>query len=223
MRNTRRTVVAVLALTMIAIGCGDDATDSPTTLAGATTTTAPGTTTTVATTTTAATATTAATTTTAAATTTSATTTTAATTTTEPPDPAITIDGTTVTINPDALVPPFFAAPASGSSDPYWHFHTTPAQDGFFLAVEAYTTGYGVASTGELGTYPIECTTAGTGICVHFDQDGPGPAGDVGADFLATGSITFDLLEPGSYDITLENLAFTDGTTIPGPLRFVSG
>ena len=116
MRNTRRTVVAVLALTMITIGCGDDATDSPTTLAGATTTTAPGTTTTVATTTTAATATTAATTTTAAATTTSATTTTAATTTTEPPDPAITIDGTTVTINPDALVPPFFAAPASGSS-----------------------------------------------------------------------------------------------------------
>jgi hypothetical protein len=54
---------------------------------------------------------------------------------------------------------------------------------------------------------------------VHFDADGPGPLTDLGADFLVTGSITFAALTATTFDVTLTDVTFSDGTTIPGPLR----
>jgi hypothetical protein len=134
--------------------------------------------------------------------------------------PAIDIAGGVVTINPDALAPLFYAPPADGSVDPFYHLHTSPDEDGFFLSVEAYTV-YGSAWTGQTGTFAIDCSPAGTGICVHFDPDGSGPLANLGSDFLATGEITIVALGEAGFDVTLSEVAFSDGTTIPGPLRLV--
>ena len=137
------------------------------------------------------------------------------------PAPAVSIEDGVVTINPAALAPLFYSPADPDAADPLYLFHTTPAKDGFFLSVEAYTK-FGRDWTGELGTFPIDCTQGGTGICVHFDPDGPGPAGDLGADFEVTGEVTFTRLDADGYDITLSDVRFSDGTTIPGPLQLMS-
>ena len=126
-----------------------------------------------------------------------------------------------MTIDPSALAPLYYAPPVPGSPDPFYHIHTTPAVDGFFLSIEAYTV-YGTQWTGQLGTFEIDCSVAGTGICVHFDPDGPGPAVDLGSDFSGSGQITFTLLETGAFEVTLANVAFAQGTVIPGPLTLAS-
>lgn len=109
--------------------------------------------------------------------------------------------------------PPVYAQ--VGGSDPFFHIHNVPASDGFFFSLEMYTV-YGSAWTGELGTFDIGCAAASTGICAHFDPDGPGPLGDLGADFLATGSVTINQLDAEGYDVVVDELVFTDGTTITG-------
>ena len=126
-----------------------------------------------------------------------------------------------VTIDPAALAPLYYAPPVAGSSDPFYHIHTTPDIDGFFLSIEAYTV-YGTDWTGELGTFDIDCSASGTGICVHFDPDGPGPMPDLGADFAVTGQVTFTVLEQDAFDVTLTDVLFSDGTIIPGPLNLTS-
>jgi hypothetical protein len=40
--------------------------------------------------------------------------------------------------------------------------------------------------------FQVDYSPAGSGICIHFDADG--------------------------FEVTLTNVTFTDGTTIPGPL-----
>lgn len=139
--------------------------------------------------------------------------------------------GEPITLNPDgsytidwgALAgPAYFAPPASGAADPFFHVHNDPASDGFFFSVEAYTTGYGTAWTGGLGDFVIDCSPAGTGICVHFDPDGPGPLQDLGSDFLVTGDVTIQQADAGGFVAVFSNVGFSDGTTIPGPFT-VSG
>ena len=130
---------------------------------------------------------------------------------------AIEVDGDQVTIDWSQVANPFFAAPVAGAADPFYQLHTDPGSDGFFLGIEAYTV-YGAAWTGELGTFAIDCTPQGTGICVHFDPDGSGPEPNAGADFAATGTITFHELEDGSFSATLENVQFSNGLMIAGPL-----
>jgi hypothetical protein len=139
-----------------------------------------------------------------------------------PPEKPISIAAGVVTIDADGIVPLVFVPPEAGSTDPFFHIHTSPATDGFFLGIELYTV-YGAAWTGQTGTFPIDCTPAGTGICVHFDPDGPGPQRNLGADFLATGQIRIDQLTTNEFDVTLTTVAFSDGTTIPGPLRLIAG
>jgi hypothetical protein len=101
-----------------------------------------------------------------------------------------------------------------GSGDPFFHIHTSNAADGFFLAFEMYTV-WGQGWTGETGTFDIGCLDPrlDTGICVHFDPDGPGPLGDLGEDFGARGLVTIHQLGETGYDIDVAGLAFTDGTT----------
>ena len=139
----------------------------------------------------------------------------------QPTAPAIVIQGSAVTINPDALAALVFVPPAAGSADPFYHIHTTPAVDGFFLSIEAYTL-YGPKWTGQLGTFAIDCSPAGTGICVHFDPDGPGAQPDLGKDFKVTGEIAFTVLSATAFDVTLRNITFSNGTTIAGPFRLRS-
>ena len=128
-----------------------------------------------------------------------------------------------VAINWEALRgEPFFDPPVGGSADPFYHIHTMPNVDGFFFSIEAYTTGYGPAWTGELGTFAIDCSINGSGICVYFDPDGPGPIPVAGQGFDATGEITFHALSDEGYDLTLTDVAFSEGYTIPGPIR-ISG
>ena len=204
MRHRTKTYALIATLVLLAAACGDDdagTTAAPTTAATAapTTTEAPAT---------------------SAAPTTSeapATTVAPATTTTAEPMGAITSDGSDYHID-WSMATPFFAPPAAGSGDPFYQLHSDPAADGFFLSVEAYTV-YGTAWTGELGTFEIDCSPAGTGICVHFDPDGAGPEGNAGADFAATGQITFHELGPDGFRATLENVQFSNGITISGPLE----
>ena len=145
-----------------------------------------------------------------------ATTTTVAETTTTAAGPALVESDGVYTINWDALLGAVFFAPPGGGSDPFFQVHTTPAADGFFFGVEAYTV-YGTAWTGELGEFTIDCTPAGTGICVHFDPDGPGPVGDLGADFMVTGDIEIIQADADGFVAIFSDVAFSDGSTIPGP------
>lgn len=108
---------------------------------------------------------------------------------------------------------PFFALAAH--LDPFFHIHTDPDLDGFFISFELYTT-YGPTWTGELGTFEISCSAASTGICVHFDPDGDGPIGNLGADFRAAGTVTINALDETTYDIVVDELVFSDGTTVTG-------
>lgn len=199
MRITRLLVVLALAVA----ACGGSTGDTTTTTAAAATTAATTTTTAAATTTTAA-----------------ATTTTAA-----PAGDPLTETATGVyTIDWDGLQGAvFYAAPAAGSSDPFFHVHTDPATDGFFFSVEAYTTGYGTAWTGELGETTVGCTPAGSGICIHFDPDGPGPIGDLNADFMATGFVDVLQADADGFVGVFTDVSFSDGTTIPGPFTVSGG
>ena len=131
------------------------------------------------------------------------------------PGSAIVQDGNTYTIDWSALAgPAFFAPPSAGSSDPFFHIHSDGATDGFFFSLELYTTGYGPLWTGQLGTFPIGCAADSTGICAHFDPDGPGPTGDLGADFGATGSITINQLDASGYSIDVGQITFSNGSVI---------
>ncbi len=127
---------------------------------------------------------------------------------------AVTIDGSTVSIDWAALSSTPFYAPAGAGSDPFFHIHTNPATDGFFLAFEMYTV-WGGGWTGETGTFPITCGDAVTssGICPYFDPDGPGPLPVLGGDFGATGEMTINELGPDGYNIVVHSLTFSDGTT----------
>lgn len=139
------------------------------------------------------------------------------------PVATLTQDGNVYTVNWSGLQStPFYAVPAASSSDPLYFIHTDPVVDGFYLAFEMYTTGYGQEWTGELGQVNISCLdpVASTGICPHFDPDGAGPLGDLNADFAATGDITIAQLDEVGYDITVNELAFSDGTSITG-LRLI--
>ncbi len=136
---------------------------------------------------------------------------------TEPVE-ALVRNGSAYTVTWEALVSePFYAVPAATSVDPFYFIHTMEA-DGFYLAFEMYTTGYGQEWAGELGEVAISCLDPvnSTGICPHFDPDGPGPLGDLNADFAATGSITITQLDPTGYDVTVDELTFSDGTQIVG-------
>jgi len=191
----RLTTCAALVAMMVAAS-GGSATTTTTTTAGSTTTTSGG-----------------------------ATTTTSATTTSDPGSDASAIttneDGS-YTIDWDALEGTvFFAPPVGGSSDPFYHVHTDPAVDGFFLSIEAYTV-YGTAWTGQLGDFAIGCGPAASGICVHFDPDGPGPIGNLGADFRVSGDITITQADENGFAAIITNLEFSDGTTIPGPFTVSS-
>lgn len=55
----------------------------------------------------------------------------------------------------------------SGSFHSYYLFHDN--EDGFDFHVELWTT-HGFGWTGQLGTFPIDCT--GIGICANFSPDG---------------------------------------------------
>lgn len=127
-------------------------------------------------------------------------------------DPALELSGTSATVNWDAVHPTFIQP--DGGADPFFHIHSSNAEDGFYLSFELYTV-YGAQWTGETGTFEISCAdpTTSTGICVHFDPDGPGSVGDLGADFGATGTISINQLDASAYDITVSDLTFSDGTT----------
>jgi hypothetical protein len=124
-------------------------------------------------------------------------------------------EGDVYQIDWDALTGPVgFAAP-SGSSQ--WYLvHSSPDEDGFLFSVEAHT-GCGSQWSGQPGTFAIGCSTTGTGICVHFDPDGNGPEPDLGADHLTTGTIEILQADTTDFVAVLSGLAFTDGSTIPGP------
>ncbi len=135
--------------------------------------------------------------------------------TTVPAAGAMEIDGDVVTIAWDNLGSTPFYAPAAGGGDPFFHIHTNPDADGFFLSFELYTTGYGQQWTGETGTFDISCADPvnSTGICPYFDADGPGPEPVKGDDFAATGSLTIVQLDDVGYEIVIHELVFSDGTT----------
>ena len=110
-------------------------------------------------------------------------------------------------------VNPTYLPNTGPASDPFFHIHTSNELDGFYLSFELYTM-WGQGWTGETGDFEISCLdqNSDTGICVHFDPDGPGPMGDIAADFGATGQVTITALDNGMYDVSVHSLRFTDGT-----------
>jgi hypothetical protein len=152
--------------------------------------------------------------------------------TTEPPGTATTLDPaapTTAVPTPVRVyeldwskltLPPWFGYDdVSNPADPFWHLHNQ-ADEGFFLSLEMYTTGFGSTWTGEAGEFDLGCSGDGSGICIHFDPDGHGEEyGDLNADFTATGRIEIAKLDEEGYDLVLSNVVFSDGATIPGHTR----
>ncbi|GMQ86023.1 MAG: hypothetical protein BMS9Abin07_1595 [Acidimicrobiia bacterium] len=141
------------------------------------------------------------------------------TTTAAPAEPPLAKDGENYTITWASVTNPLWDPNAGSDADPFFFIHTQPDVDGFFFSLEMFTTGYGALWQGELGDVDIICDEAApapnsTGICPHFDPDGSGPIGDLNADFAATGSITINQLDAGGYDITVNEIAFSDGSTI---------
>lgn len=131
------------------------------------------------------------------------------TTTTTVPEPAFTLsepdaDGIiAVNVNPSGLSPLFNSLIDGG--DPYYHVHTQ--QDDLFIGIEMYSV-YGDGWTGELGTFPADCTTHG--ICVYFDPDGTGA---MGSSEPGTGTVTVVQID-GETIVTLDDVLFegADGT-----------
>ncbi|MCP3977177.1 MAG: hypothetical protein GY720_22030 [bacterium] len=147
------------------------------------------------------------------------TTTEATTTTSSAPEPALTEDDDTFSIVWTSVADPFWDPSAGTADDPFFFIHTSPDSDGFYFALEMFTTGYGALWQGELGEVAIICNEAppapsSTGICPHFDPDGPGPLGDLNADFLAAGSITINQLDDDGYDIVVNEIRFSNGSVI---------
>ena len=209
-----RHLAGVIAFALLIGACGgsdsgaSEGTPAPTTTATAATPSAP-TTTPAAVTSTEATASTAA----------EKTTTTQATTTTAVPQSALTNNDGTYSIVWTSASNPFWDPNAGTADDPFFFIHTRPDQDGFYFSLEMYTTGYGALWQGELGVVAVICNEAppapnSTGICPHFDPDGPGPLGDLNADFAAIGSITINQLDDDGYDIVIDEIVFSDGSTI---------
>jgi len=127
---------------------------------------------------------------------------------------ALVFDGTTATIN-WAGVSAVYLPNTGPADDPFFQIHTDNALDGFYLSFEFFLV-WGEAWTGETGTFEISCSdpTTDTGICVHFDPDGDGPLGNVGADFAAAGSVTINQLDDAGYSIMVTGLTFSDGTVV---------
>lgn len=145
----------------------------------------------------------------------------ATTTTTAPPPPLIESPEGTYEVNWSALgAPPYFGYDdTTDPEDPFWLINNQTQVDGFSFGLEMYTTGFGERWQGRLGKYRIWCDRRGTGICLHFDPDGEGPQPDLGADFATTGTVTIHELDPDGYHLVLEDVEFTDGSRIPGPLE----
>ncbi len=129
---------------------------------------------------------------------------------------ALRSEGNVYEIDWEALVGPVIFAPPGTATDPFYLVHNTPEHDGFSFSVEAHT-ACGTQWSGQLGTFAIGCSTAGTGICVYFDPDGSGPTPDLGADFMVTGTIEILRADGVNFIAELSNLTFSDGSTIPGP------
>ncbi len=192
-----RVLAVAVTLVLLAVACGDDDTDGASGDTGTTSSTvsptseAPGSTETE----------------------TDTPTTSTAPETTAAPEPALDLTGDLAMVNWDAVTDTYI--PAAGTAeDPYFHVHSSNDADGFFLSLELYTV-WGQAWTGETGTFAISCgdPVAGTGICAHFDPDGPGPLTDLGEDFAATGTVVVNQLDEGGYDLVVQDLSFSDGTT----------
>lgn len=148
-----------------------------------------------------------------------------ATTTTTEPEPALVLEsaagdgGAVYSLDWSLLQYPalFVFDDETNPDDPFFHIHNQP-EDGFFFSLEMYTTGFGEAWDGETGTFDLSCTPEGSGICIHFDPDSDADElADLGADFAATGEIEITQLDDEGYDLTLTDVEFSDGTTIPGP------
>ncbi|NND74688.1 MAG: hypothetical protein HKN44_06735 [Ilumatobacter sp.] len=109
-----------------------------------------------------------------------------------------------VTIDGAALAPLFDTF--QDGTDPFYLVHTQ--QDDIFVSAELYTK-FGDEWTGQLGTFPTDCTTHG--ICVYFDPDGVGPLVGGGP---GEGTLTITQLEGGSV-ITLDDVEISteDGAT----------
>jgi hypothetical protein len=131
-----------------------------------------------------------------------------------PPPPVYELDWTNLTVRP------YFAFDdETEPDDPFWRLNTDP-DEGFLFAMEMYTTGFGDAWTGDTGEFDIGCHDASSGICVHLDPDTEADEpGNLNADFLATGTIRIDRLDDGGYDLTLRDVVFSDGSSLPGPTR----
>jgi hypothetical protein len=147
--------------------------------------------------------------------------------------PPTTIGEPALLVAIDAEVPPVYElawdrlrfAPFFGydddtdPDDPFWHLHTQD-DEAFWFSLEMFTTGFGEAWEGETGTFDLGCGAELSGICLHLDPDGDGDAADdLNADFRATGTIRIDQLDEDGYDLTLSDVEFTDGSTLPGPTR----
>ena len=127
-------------------------------------------------------------------------------------------DGDTYTIVWENTTSPFWDPDAGTDESPFFFVHTKPAQDGFYFALEMYTTGYGALWTGELGEVQVLCMEGApgpnsTGICPWFDPDGPGPMDPFSA-FGATGTITIDQLDSDGYDITVNEIVYAEGAMV---------
>ena len=201
MISLKRLAFLLVAMMLVSAACGDD--DSTTT-EPTTATTAPATSTSAVAETTA----------------TAAPATTAAATTTVAAAEAIVIgvpdaEGViAVAIDGEQLSPLFDAF--QGGADPFYQVHTQ--QDDIFIGLELYTV-FGDAWTGELGTFPTDCTTHG--ICVYLDPDGIGPLPGGGP---GTGTITIEQLEGGTIatidEVTIEaddgQVYMLSGVTLTG-------
>lgn len=203
----RRALTVLLVVVLVGCGSSDDATSSSSTLAGSTTV-APTTTTSSG----------------------PPTTTTAGSSTTSVPGPTTTAEPRPQgPLEPDnrgryeirwrrLLVTPGFEFVDTDPDNPFWLIHTDAERDGFYFSLELYTTGYGALWEGELGEVEISCSEPppgdnSTGVCPHFDPDGPGPFPDlVGTE--GTGTITITRLDEDGYDITIDDITMGLGQSI---------
>ena len=133
----------------------------------------------------------------------------------EDPEPAAVSDpdGAGLLVLDWSLVHPIYIPQDTSGSDPFFHIHTDAELDGFYMSFELYTV-WGEAWTGDTGVFDITCIdpVTSTGLCIHFDPDGPGPLGDTAADFGATGTMLINQLDEFGYDLEVTGLTFTDGT-----------
>lgn len=53
---------------------------------------------------------------------------------------------------------------------------------------------------------------------MYLDVDGPGAVPVAGSNFDATGMITIVQLDESGYEVVLEDIVFSEGYVIPGPV-----